>query len=63
MINARLDLVNANIKTADPRPYNIAEELEEITEWATSPSQKHENRLHGTVAFFIMPVLLWPIPA
>jgi NhaA family Na+:H+ antiporter len=56
LIEERLAVVKENLQSTEVKPRDITEELEDITNETSSPSQVIENQLHGIVAFGIMPI-------
>ncbi|WP_426060984.1 Na+/H+ antiporter NhaA [Hymenobacter sp. B1770] len=56
MIEERLALLKAEFNTTEGDPATIGEELEFLSEAISSPAQKLEQRLHGVVAFGIIPL-------
>jgi NhaA family Na+:H+ antiporter len=56
LMEDRLTIVKENLQSSEVRPRDITEELEDIANETSSPSQVIENQLHGLVAFGIMPI-------
>ncbi len=56
LMEERLVVVKENLQSTEVKPRDITEELEDIANETSSPSQVIENQLHGIVAFGIMPI-------
>lgn len=56
LLDARLHFLKDEVQAADADPRTISEELEELSDAISSPAQKLEQRLHGVVAFGIIPL-------
>jgi NhaA family Na+:H+ antiporter len=56
MMEEGLEVVKTHLSSSDVKPRDITEELEELANKTSSPSQVLENHLHGFVAYIIMPV-------
>lgn len=56
MLEEKLSVVKSNLKSFEVQPRDITEELEDIANETSSPSQVLENQLHGFVAYLVMPL-------
>ncbi len=56
LLQEKLSLIKDNLQAPDVKPRDITEELEDITEQTSSPSQMLEHQLHSFVAYFVMPL-------
>jgi len=56
LMEERLAVVKESLQSTEVKPRDITEELEDIANETSSPSQVVENQLHGLVAFGIMPI-------
>jgi NhaA family Na+:H+ antiporter len=56
LLEDRLNLLKAELDGAPANPATISEELEYLSESISSPAQRLEQRLHGVVAFGIIPL-------
>lgn len=56
LIEGRLTFIQQEAHAGDTDPRTISEELEQLSETVSSPAQRLEQRLHGVVAFGIIPL-------